>query len=198
MPLTLPDHPFRAFLFDCDGTIADSMPIHFIAWNRALAKYNCPFPEDLFYAWGGRSVADIIRTLNQNHGLNMPVQEVETDKENLYLDLLPQLKGVPDVLAHIRESHGRIPFAVVSGSPRESVVRTLTTLGILDLFEVLVCAGEYKHGKPSPEPFLMAAEQLNIPPADCLVFEDADMGIQSAVAAGMQWVKVPPPTRVSE
>jgi len=198
MPLTLPDHPFRAFLFDCDGTIADSMPIHFIAWNRALAKYNCPFPEDLFYAWGGRSVADIIRTLNQNHGLNMPVQEVETDKENLYLDLLPQLKGVPDVLAHIRESHGRIPFAVVSGSPRESVVRTLTTLGILDLFEVLVCAGEYKHGKPSPEPFLMAAEQLNIPPADCLVFEDADMGIQSAIAAGMQWVRVPPPTRVSE
>jgi len=198
MPLALPNHPFRAFLFDCDGTIADSMPIHFIAWNRALAKYNCPFPEDLFYAWGGRSVGDIIRALNKDHGLNMPVQAVETDKENLYLDLLPQLKGVPDVIAHIRESHGRIPFAVVSGSPRESVVRTLTTLGILDLFEVLVCAGEYKHSKPSPEPFLMAAQKLNIPPADCLVFEDAEMGIQSAIAAGMQWVKVPPPTHVSE
>jgi len=191
MPLTIPDHPFRAYLFDCDGTIADSMPLHYIAWNRALARHNCPFPEDLFYAWGGRSVADIIHTLNENHGLSMPVQQVETEKENLYLDLLPHLQAVPEVLAQIRENHGRVPFAVVSGSPRDSVIRTLTTLGILDLFETLVCAGEYTHGKPSPEPFLIAAERLNIAPADCLVFEDADMGIQAAAAAGMRWVKIP-------
>ncbi len=91
--------------------------------------------------------------------------------------------------------HGKIPFAVVSGSPRDSVVKTLNALGILDLFETLVCAGEYTHGKPSPEPFLMAAERLNVPPRDCLVFEDADLGIQAAAAAGMQSVKIAPPGR---
>jgi HAD superfamily hydrolase (TIGR01509 family) len=191
MPLVLPDHPFRAYLFDCDGTIADSMPLHFLAWNKALARHNCPFPEDLFYAWGGRPVPEIIEQLNRDHTLKMHVEDVAREKEDLYLELLPQLTAIPDVLAEIHRSHGRIPFAVVSGSPRDSVVRTLTTLGILDLFETLVCAGDYTHGKPSPEPFLIAAQRLNVPPADCLVFEDADLGIQAATAAGMASVKIP-------
>jgi HAD superfamily hydrolase (TIGR01509 family) len=89
--------------------------------------------------------------------------------------------------------HGKIPFAVVSGSPRESVIKTLTVLGILDLFDALVCAGEYTHGKPAPDPFLIAAEKLGVPAEACLVFEDADLGIEAAVAAGMQWVKIPQP-----
>jgi len=191
MPLVLPNHPFRAYLFDCDGTIADSMPLHFLAWNKALARHNCPFPEDLFYAWGGRPVPEIIEQLNRDHSLKMHVEDVAREKEDLYLELLPQLTAIPDVLAEIHRSLGRIPFAVVSGSPRDSVVRTLTTLGILDLFETLVCAGDYTHGKPSPEPFLIAAQRLNVPPADCLVFEDADLGIQAATAAGMASVKIP-------
>lgn len=195
MPLVLPDYSFRAYLFDCDGTIADSMPLHFLAWNRALARHNCPFPEELFYAWGGRPVPEIIAQLNRDHGLKMNVNEVAREKEDLYLELLPQVTAVPDVLAEIHRMHGKIPFAVVSGSPRDSVVKTLNALGILDLFETLVCAGEYTHGKPSPEPFLMAAERLNVPPRDCLVFEDADLGIQAAAAAGMQSVKIAPPGR---
>ena len=193
MPLTIPAHPFGAYLFDCDGTIADSMPLHFLAWNKALAKHDCPFPEELFYAWGGRPVAQIIRMLNEQHGLHMPVEELEREKEDLFLDLLPDLKAVPDVLEHIYERHGSIPFAVVSGGPRDSVERTLNTLGILHLFDTLVCAGEYTHGKPSPEPFLKAAELLHVAPADCLVFEDADLGIEAAGSAGMQWVKIPGP-----
>jgi HAD superfamily hydrolase (TIGR01509 family) len=195
MPLVLPDYSFRAYLFDCDGTIADSMPLHFLAWNQALARHNCPFPEELFYAWGGRPVPEIIAQLNRDHGLKMNVNEVAREKEDLYLELLPQVTAVPDVLAEIHRMHGKIPFAVVSGSPRDSVVKTLNALGILDLFETLVCAGEYTHGKPSPEPFLMAAERLNVPPRDCLVFEDADLGIQAAAAAGMQSVKIAPPGR---
>ena len=193
MPLEIPTHPFRAFLFDCDGTIADSMPLHFIAWNRALARYNCPFPEDLFYLWGGRPVAEIIQSLNQAHGLNMPVDDLEAEKEQLYLEALPHLQAVPEVLAHIHESHGRIPFAVVSGSTRDSVTASLETLGILDRFDTLVCAGDYTRSKPDPEPFLIAAQRLNVAPEDCLVFEDTDMGIQAATAAGMQSVKVPQP-----
>jgi HAD superfamily hydrolase (TIGR01509 family) len=191
--LAIPNHPFRAYLFDCDGTIAHSMPLHFLAWNKALAQHNCPFPEDLFYAWGGRPVPEIIAQLNHDHGLSMNVAEVSDEKERLYLELLPQLTAIPEVLEEIYRMHGKIPFAVVSGSPRDSVIRTLETLKIRDLFEVLVCAGEYPKGKPAPDPFLIAARKLGITPADCLVFEDADLGIQAATAAGMQSIKVPQP-----
>jgi HAD superfamily hydrolase (TIGR01509 family) len=194
MPLLIPPGPFLAYLFDCDGTIADSMPLHFVAWNRALARHSCPFPEDLFYAWGGRPVPEIIEELNRTHSLSMNVEEVSHEKESIYLELLPQVTAIPEVLEEIQRMHGKIPFAVVSGSPRDSVVRTLTALGILSLFDTLVCAGEYPNGKPAPDPFLIAAQNLGVAPESCLVFEDADLGIQSAIAAGMQWVKIPAPT----
>jgi HAD superfamily hydrolase (TIGR01509 family) len=190
MKLELPAGPFQAYLFDCDGTIVDSMPLHYVAWNRTLAEWNCAFPEDLFYAWGGMPVAEIIATLNRNNGLSMPVEEVAHRKEAMYFEVLPQLQAVPEVLEHIHLSHGQIPFAVVSGSTRDSVVRSLETLKILDRFETLVCAGDYKHSKPHPEPFLMAAERLGVAPEHCLVFEDTEMGIQSATAAGMASVKI--------
>jgi beta-phosphoglucomutase family hydrolase len=193
MRLKLPPSSFNAYLFDCDGTIADSMPLHYVAWSKALSEWNCEFSEELFYAWGGMPVADIISTLNTRHGLNMPNQQVATRKEQLYYEILPQLKAVPEVLEHIEARHGQIPLAVVSGSTRDSVTASLETLKILDRFDTLVCAGDYRKSKPDPEPFLIAAERLGIAPADCLVFEDTDMGIQAATAAGMASVKIPQP-----
>jgi HAD superfamily hydrolase (TIGR01509 family) len=193
MKLPVPPGSFRAYLFDCDGTIADSMPLHYQAWTAALAEWNCTFDEKLFYAWGGTPATEIIAALNKSHRLSMPVQQVATRKEELYLDLLPQLKAVPEVVEHITAQYGRIPFAVVSGSTRESVTASLSTLGLLDKFEALVCAGEYQRAKPDPQAFLLAAAKLNISAKDCLVFEDTDMGIRAADAAGMASVKVPPP-----
>ena len=190
MTLTLPEGPFKAYLFDCDGTIVDSMPLHYVAWKKVLAEWGCEFGEDVFYAWGGMPVAEIIAALNLRDGLSMPVEEVMKRKEGMYYDILPQLKAVPEVLEHIHSSHGKIPFAVVSGSTRESVTKSLETLGILDRFETLVCAGDYTKSKPDPEPFLIAAQRLGVKPEECLVFEDTEMGIQSATAAGMASVKV--------
>jgi beta-phosphoglucomutase-like phosphatase (HAD superfamily) len=157
--LTLPVGPFKAYLFDCDGTIVDSMPLHYVAWQTVLAEWGCEFGEELFYSWGGMPVAEIIA-------------------------------AVPEVMEHIHMSHGKIPFAVVSGSTRDSVTKSLEVLGILDRFDTLVCAGDYTRSKPDPEPFLIAAERLGVKPEECLVFEDTEMGIQSAKAAGMGWVKV--------
>jgi beta-phosphoglucomutase family hydrolase len=193
MKLKLPPGSFTAYLFDCDGTIADSMPLHYIAWKQALGEWNCEFDETLFYAWGGMPIAKIIATLNDERGLMMPVETVAHRKESLYYELLPQLKAVPEVLEHIEAQHGRIPFAVVSGSNRESVEASLNTLKLLDKFDALVCAGEYKKSKPDPEAFLLAAARLGVEPKACLVFEDTDMGIQAATAAGMASVKVPLP-----
>lgn len=191
MSLSLPDGEFHAYLFDCDGTIADSMPLHYVAWRDALAAWNCCFAEELFYAWAGLPVAKIISLLNEKHGLNMPVEEVERRKEGLYLESLPNLKAVPEVLEHIELQYGRIPLAVVSGSTRESVSASLRSLQLLDRFSTLVCAGDYKKGKPDPEAFLTAAARLNVKPESCLVFEDGELGIAAAKAAGMAAVKVP-------
>ncbi len=180
-------------MFDCDGTIADSMPLHYVAWSRVLSEWNCAFSEELFYAWGGMPVAEIVATLNERDGLNMPVADVARRKEEFYLEILPQLKAVPEVLEHIEASHGQIPFAVVSGSTRDSVTASLEALKILDRFDTLVCAGDYQKSKPDPEPFLTAAKRLGVDPRACLVFEDTDMGIQAATAAGMASVKIPQP-----
>jgi HAD superfamily hydrolase (TIGR01509 family) len=193
MRLKLPEGEFKAYLFDCDGTIADSMPLHYLAWSKALAEHGCELSEELFYAWGGMPTAEIVATLNARQGLSMVVEEVCERKENLYYELLPGLKAVPEVLEHIERAHGRIPFAVVSGGTRDSVVQSLTALGLMERFETLVCAGEYVRGKPDPEPFLLAARKLGVAPEACLVFEDTDLGIAAARAAGMGWVRVPAP-----
>jgi HAD superfamily hydrolase (TIGR01509 family) len=193
MKLKLPSGTFAAYLFDCDGTIADSMPLHYLAWKQALGEWNCEFDEGLFYAWGGMRIVEIIATLNQQRELNMPVETVAHRKESLYFELLPQLKAVPEVLEHIEARHGQIPFAVVSGSTRDSVEASLTTLNLLDKFDTLVCAGDYAKGKPDPEAFLLAAARLGVPPESCLVFEDTEMGIQAATSAGMASVKIPLP-----
>jgi HAD superfamily hydrolase (TIGR01509 family) len=193
MKLELPSGVFEAYLFDCDGTIADSMPLHYLAWKNALAEWNCEFAEGVFYAWGGLSVARIIGLLNEKYHLNMPAADVERTKEKLYYESLPRLKPVPEVLEHIEAQHGRIPFAVVSGSTRESVTASLRSLNLMDKFETLVCAGDYRRGKPDPEPFLIAATRLGVRAEHCLVFEDTEMGIEAATAAGMPSVRVPPP-----
>lgn len=193
MKLRLPPGSFGAYLFDCDGTIADSMPLHYVAWKKALAEWNCMFDEPLFYSLGGTPVAEIVSMLNKKHGLSMPVESVSTRKENFYLELLPQLQAVPEVVEHIEAQHGLIPFAVVSGSTRESVTASLDSLKLLDRFDTMVCAGDYKKSKPDPECFLLAASKLGVSPENCLVFEDTDMGIQAATAAGMASVKIPPP-----
>jgi HAD superfamily hydrolase (TIGR01509 family) len=193
MQLTLPDGPFKAYLFDCDGTIVDSMPLHYIAWQKMLPKWERDFPEQLFYSLGGMPTAEIVALLNERNGTHMPPVETARQKEEIFYEVLPQLKAIPEVIEHIEASHGQIPFAVVSGGTREAVTRSLGALNLLDRFETLVCAGDYRNGKPHPEPYLMAAERLGVAPEDCLVFEDTEMGIESATAAGMASVKIAQP-----
>lgn len=190
-PLPIPDRPFRAYLFDLDGTIADSMPLHFRSWTKAVEEGGGTFPEDVFYSWGGIPLPRTVEMLNERFGYSLLPIETARRKEQLYLAAMSEVQPVASVVAHIEAKHGQIPLAVVSGSPRESIVRTLTTLKLLDRFDLLVGAEDYTHGKPDPEPFLVAAERLKVAPADCLVFEDADLGIQAAEAAGMAWVRVP-------
>lgn len=191
--ITLPSGDFKAYLFDCDGTVADSMPLHYIAWSQALGEWGCKFTEERFYQLGGVPIVEIIELVGREQGIEMPIARVAKRKEELYFEYLPRLKCVPEVLEHMELQRGRIPFAVVSGSTRDSVEASLRAIGLLDRFEVLVCAGDYTKSKPDPEPFLIAAKQLGVSPRNCLVFEDTQMGVDAATAAGMASVRVPPP-----
>ncbi len=192
--LDLPAGNFKALLFDCDGTIVDSMPLHYDAWCATLGEYGCPFPEDLFYAWGGVPIVEIVERLAERHGIEMPAEEVAHRKESRFISSLPFVKPIPEVIEHIHSQHGHVKLAVVSGGGRNTVVSSLRPLGLLEKFDTLVCAEDYQRSKPDPEPYLMAAERLGVRPEDCLVFEDTEIGIKAAEAAGMQWVRVPPPS----
>jgi HAD superfamily hydrolase (TIGR01509 family) len=169
------------------------MPLHYIAWKTAFAEWNCPFPEDLFYSWGGKPTREIVATLNQMYGLKMPVGALADHKEELYFALLSQLKVIPEVAELIEAEYGRIPFAVVSGGRRVSVTKGLEAVHLLDRFQTIVSSEDYVHSKPAPDGFLLAAERLGVAPENCLVFEDTDLGINAAIAAGMKWVKIAPP-----
>lgn len=167
------------------------MPIHYRAWQRAMKDFGGDFPEDLFYSWGGIPTAEIVRRLNERYGLNMPVEDVVHRKEEYYLKLVHEVAPIEPVLEFARQLRGKAPMAIASGGHRELVQATLSALGALGWFDVLVAAEDYKHGKPAPDPFLEAARRLGVPPEQCVVFEDSPIGIEAAKAAGMDWVHVP-------
>lgn len=190
MKLDIPDRAFGGYIFDCDGTIADNMPLHYRAWSMAMADFGGEYPEELFYAWGGRPTTVIVGLLNEKYGLVLDVDETVRRKEKYYLGLIPEVVPVPEVLAIVKSIHDTVPLSVASGGHRELVEATLDVLGIRDLFQAIVCAEDYKRGKPHPEPFLLAAKLMSVPPEDCVVFEDSPIGIEAAKAANMAWVHV--------
>lgn len=193
MKLDIPNRAFGGYIFDCDGTIADNMPLHYRAWSMAMADFGGEYPEDLFYAWGGRPTAVIVGLLNEKYGLALDVDETVQRKEKYYLSLIPEVVPVPEVLEIVKSMHGTVPLSVASGGHRELVEATLDVFGIRDLFQAIVCVEDYERGKPHPEPFLLAAKLMSVPPEDCVVFEDSPIGIEAAKAANMAWVHVPGP-----
>ncbi|MEO6742377.1 MAG: HAD family phosphatase [Chthoniobacteraceae bacterium] len=194
-PLELPQGDFAAFIFDCDGTLADTMPTHYRAWMTALGECRADFPEAMFYELGGVPTSRIVEILNERHGTSMPVEETVAMKERLFLEYSSEVAAIEPVVSIAREWHGRKPMAVASGGHRRIVMNTLRALGIAGLFDAIVCSEDYSRGKPHPDPFLEAARRLNVAPERCLVFEDTTTGLQAATAAGMACVLVPPPPR---
>lgn len=190
MALELPAGDFRALIFDCDGTLADNMHLHYEGWSRAMSDFGGSYPEELFYEWGGVPTADIVRRLNEKFGTSMDIDEVVLRKEHYYRELIPHVRPKEEVVALARHHHGSIPMAVASGGHRDLVERTLRALGIYELFASVIAAEDYERGKPHPDPFLVAAGQLRVSPPHCLVFEDTATGIEAAKAAGMAWVLV--------
>jgi beta-phosphoglucomutase-like phosphatase (HAD superfamily) len=193
IPPHLPDgRRFAGYLFDCDGTLADTMPLHYRAWRRLLAEHGMSFSEAFFYELGGKPTEMIFELLRRDHGLELTdVAGAIERKEHYFVELIDEVKPIEAVVNVARQWHDIVPLAVVSGGLRRYVELTLEAIGIRDLFAAVVCVEDYPRAKPFPDPFLEGARRLNVPPAECLVFEDSVLGVEAAAAAGMQCVFVP-------
>ncbi len=196
--LDIPDGGYDAVIFDLDGTLVDSMPAHFAAWCEALSKHDAPnvFPEDVFYALGGRPTKDIVTELNGECGLKLDAEEVAMDKREAFLRNIGQVAIIDEVVGFARSLRGKMPMAVATGGTRIVAEKTLQAVGLSDLFDEVVTASDVVCGKPAPDIYLEVADRLEVAPARCLVFEDAPAGLMAAQSAGMQVVCVPAPVRV--
>lgn len=193
--ITLPTDGFDAVIFDCDGTLIDSMPAHFEAWCEALSIYGAGgiFKEDVFLAMGGRPTRDIVVEINDEYDLHLNPEAVAFAKREAFLKRLHTLTLIDEVAAYAESLRGKVPMAVASGGTRMVVEKTLHVVGISDWFDEVVTADDVAEGKPAPDVFLKAAELLGVDPSRCLVLEDAPAGILAAQRAGMQVVAVPSP-----
>ena len=192
MKFEIPAGEFAGFIFDCDGTLVDTMPLHFRAWDIAMQRAGLPhaLDEDLFYSLGGVPTRRVAEMLSAHYGLSVDAERIFAEKEELFVELQPEIRVIAPVVEFARRVAEKYPVSVASGGPRLIVREILRRVGLLDLFPVVVTPEDVTQGKPSPEMFLLAAQRMGVVPEACLVFEDGAPGFQAAEAAGMKWVVV--------
>ncbi len=178
----------RGLIFDCDGTLADTMPLHFRAWRATLDRYKMELSEDRFYSLGGQPTVKIVGLLAKEQGIELSPTEVAVEKEEAFLTQLRKVKPIAPIVDIVRQHHGKLPMAVASGSHREVVKTVLEIIGLSDLFDDhrIVGAEDTELHKPNPDVFLEAARRIEIAPELCRVYEDAELGIEAARRAGME------------
>lgn len=193
MKLDIPAGNFAAYIFDLDGTLIDTMPLHYRAWDVAMrnAGLKVKLDEDLFYSLGGVPTVRVAELIGKHYGMTVDAQRVFHEKEALFLELQADARLIKPVADFARNAAPTHPMAIASGGTRDIVQRSLELAGLEPLFKVVVTADDVVHGKPAPDMFLLAARLLGVEPTQCLVFEDAEPGIKGALAAGMKVVRVP-------
>jgi beta-phosphoglucomutase family hydrolase len=193
MKLDIPAGDFSGYIFDLDGTLVDTMPLHYRAWNEAMRAVGLSgeIDEELFYSLGGVPTREVATLIAQHYGLKIDPQAVFHHKESLFLALQKDAKLIEPVVEIARRMALTRPVSIASGGPRDIVHRMLQITGLAPLFKVVVTPEDVEHGKPAPDMFLLAAQKMGVPAEKCLVFEDAEPGMRAAEAAGMKWVRVP-------
>lgn len=182
---------YQGHIFDCDGTLTDSMPLHAIAWERTMARYGIQFTQERCYAMGGMPAVSIIEILSVENSVSLDAVAVSEEKEAEFFQALDQLQPVrftKDLLQQFLADG--VPVSVASGSTRTSVLKQLRQIGLADAFDIVVAAEDTERHKPEPDVFLRAAGLMGLEPEVCCVYEDSDFGIEAARRAGMGWVDV--------
>ena len=196
--LHLPAERYEAFIFDCDGTLVDSMPLHFEAWRRALTESGATFEFtwQLFTSRAGMGLPQTVHALNEQFHTRLDADVVIKRQQSIYFGLLDKLQSIAVVEQLARKVASSSPVSVASGGGRVHVMRSLVVTGMDSLFPVVVTQDDVTRGKPDPQMFLLAAERMGVQAQQCLVVEDSTLGLQAAEAAGMgaAWVEhVAPP-----
>jgi HAD superfamily hydrolase (TIGR01509 family) len=192
--LDRPDHAYAAFIFDCDGTLAHSMPLHLRAWNAGLKMAKAPFvlEKDGFMGVAGMALLQTVEHWNKRHNLQIDAETVITEKNRFFSVHMHEIEGLKPVVDFAQELYGvGVPMAVASGGHRKDVHETLRIIGVDTLFPVVVTADDVERSKPAPDLFLLAAKKLGLEPGDCCVLEDSELGIEAAKACGMGYIRIP-------
>ena len=194
MKLDIPPGDFAGYLFDLDGTLVDTMPLHFVAWRHALWQCGLgrDLDEDFFYSLGGVPTLLVAQRIGEHYGVRLDAAQVELVKEKFYLEHLREAKLIRPVADFARRVARTHPVAIVTGGMPEVAQAALESSGLSPLFSIVVTPADVPagHGKPAPDMFLLAARRMGVAPERCLVFEDAEPGVKGAQAAGMQVVRV--------
>ena len=180
----------RGIIFDCDGTLADTMPLHWRAWQVVAARYKFALSEERFYSLGGVPARDILKVLCSEQGIALNPLAVAHEKEAEYQPLIAQVEPINVVVGVARENYGKIPLAVASGGTKKMVEQVLDRLGIKQLFKAIVTSEDVVRQKPAPDIFLEAARRIGVAPEFCRGYEDTDLGMRAIRAAGMEAVDV--------
>ncbi|MBN1542721.1 HAD-IA family hydrolase [candidate division KSB1 bacterium] len=186
------DDGVQALIFDCDGTLADNMPLHYRAWSKIFARYTIDFPESLFYELAGVPGELLVRQMAERSGVTVDPKHLVHEKIERYLQLMPETRPIRPVVEIVHSYHGKLPLAVATGGRRDIVEKTIEIIGLDGYFETIVTARDVAHPKPAPDTFLETARRLKIAAQACLVFEDGDLGLEGAHRAGMRAVDIRP------
>ena len=159
----------RGLLFDCDGTLVDSMPLHYRAWCTTLHRHGLTFPEAQFYAWAGLPIADIIRRLSAAQGVEVDIDAVANERDQSFHSMPTQaLQPVQPVVEIARTHRSSLPMAVATGSTHASACASLEAIGVLPWFAAVVSSVDVGRAKPAPDVFLAAAQAIGVPAEFCV------------------------------
>ena len=184
------DSKARGLIFDLDGTISDTMPIHFVAWRNAADRYGIDFTVDLFNQLAGIPLYPTVERLNELFNKNIDPQEMGDAKEEEYENNMHLARPIDPVVEVIKKYHGKLPMAVGTGGLKRLAKKSLELIGLANYFDIIVAYEDVTNYKPHPETFLRCSELMGVAPADCQVFEDGILGMQAARTAGMMLVDV--------
>jgi HAD superfamily hydrolase (TIGR01509 family) len=184
---TPPEKLYKGYIFDCDGTLAHSMPVHYAAWHQTAEENGVPMSEELFYSLGGVPTTKIVEILNEKFGADMDPEQVAKRKEEVFVENMDGMQPLEEVAAFARKVATFAKVAIASGGYLPVVSKTLEAIGFKDFFPVIVTTEQVTRGKPFPDIFLEAAKRMEVPPNECLVLEDSPAGIEAAKAAGMDF-----------
>ncbi len=180
----------QGFIFDLDGTLANSMPVHLAAWQAVGDYHGFEYTKDDLDRYAGMSGGEIVRIINEKQNLNLDPDEITSQKEAHFLKNLNKVEPIEPVMRLLARYANQVPVSVGTGSFRRVALPILEAIGLSDSVKTLVTADDVDKHKPEPDTFLKCAELMGVEPEDCLVFEDAELGFQAAKNAGMQYIDV--------